>query len=160
MGKETAPIRVIPTEEYFSLVRRQLAENGHAYVRVTGSSMRPLLRDRESIVIVEDVKRVPPQKGDVVLYRAGGGYVLHRVMRADAGDFLIRGDNTLTYERVPKADVIATMTGYYRGPHSRMIARGGFCDRFYRAALRLIRLVRRVRARIRRAAGSLFGRGR
>ena len=141
---------------YEALLRR----DGKVITHVVGDSMRPLLRDRESIVIVEDIKRVPPQKGDVVLYRAGGGYVLHRVMRADAGDFLIRGDNTLTYERVPKADVIATMTGYYRGPHSRMIARGGFCDRFYRAALRLIRLARRVRARIRRAARSLFGRGR
>ena len=141
---------------YEALLRR----DGKVITHVVGDSMRPLLRDRESIVIVEDVKRVPPQKGDVVLYRAGGGYVLHRVMRADAGDFLIRGDNTLTYERVPKADVIATMTGYYRGPHSRMIARGGCCDRFYRAALRLIRLARRVRARIRRAARSLFGRRR
>lgn len=141
---------------YEALLRR----DGKVITHVVGDSMRPLLRDRESIVIVEDVKRVPPQKGDVVLYRAGGGYVLHRVMRADAAGYLIRGDNTLTYERVPKADVIATMTGYYRGPHSRMIARGGFCDWFYRAALRLIRLARRVRACIRRAAGSLFGRGR
>ena len=105
MGKETAPVRVIPTEEYFSLIRRQLAENGHAYVRVTGSSMRPLLRHLRDGVII-----VPPDKvrrGDVVLFdRLNGRYALHRVIRVRKNGFTMAGDsqwhveNGLPYEQI------------------------------------------------------------
>ena len=28
MEKQTAPVRIVPTEEYFSMVRRQLEEDG------------------------------------------------------------------------------------------------------------------------------------
>ena len=57
-----------------------LARDGRVTTHVTGSSMLPLLRDRQSIVTVESVSRVPPRRGDVVLYKAGGRYILHRVM--------------------------------------------------------------------------------
>ena len=73
-----------------------LEKDGRVITHVVGGSMLPLLHDRESIVIVEDVNRVPPRRGDVVLYRMSGRYILHRVLRIEREEYVIRGDNTWT----------------------------------------------------------------
>ncbi len=92
-GKGTEKtIRTIPTEEYFARVRQQLSENGQAFVRVTGSSMQPLLFHlRDGVAIV------PPGEihiGDIVLYdRQNGRYALHRVIRKGKEGFTMAGDN-------------------------------------------------------------------
>ena len=90
-------VRAIPTETYFSLVREKLATEGQAYVRVTGTSMRPLLEHlRDGVVIV------PPKKirwGDIVMFdRKNGRYALHRVIRRGKNGFTMAGDNQWHYE--------------------------------------------------------------
>lgn len=115
MGKETAPVRVIPTEEYFFLVRRQLAENGQAYVRVTGSSMMPLLRHLRDGVII-----VPPEKvrrGDIVLFdRLNGRYALHRVIRVKKDGFTMAGDNQWHVENgLPYGQIVGVAAWIDRG---------------------------------------------
>ena len=77
-----------------------LARDGQVTTHVVGTSMLPLLHNRQSIVTVESVDRVPPRRGDVVLYKVNGTYILHRVMRIQGGDYLIRGDNTWVMEHV------------------------------------------------------------
>ena len=128
-----------------------LKKDGRIITHVVGNSMRPLLFDRESIVVVEDAERMPPRRGDVVLYKAGGTYILHRVLRIEPEEYLIRGDNTWTLERVPKTALLATMTGFYRHPEGRYISRGNVAYRLYCLALPGIRWARRLGARLRRA---------
>ncbi len=129
-----------------------LERDGRVITHVAGNSMLPLLLDRQSIVLVEDVRRVPPRRGDVVLYRTGGGtYILHRVLRAGPEEYLIRGDNTRMPEHVPKTTVLATMTGFYRRPDSRFISRTDAACRLYRLALPGIRWFRRGRNVLKRA---------
>lgn len=49
-------MQIIPTEQYFDMVRRELAEKGEAFVRVTGISMQPLLRHlKDGVVIVQAI---------------------------------------------------------------------------------------------------------
>ena len=90
-------MRRIPTETYFSLVRQQLAENGRAYVRVTGESMRPILRHLRDGVVIVPPDRI--RRGDIVLFdRMNGRYALHRVIRVGKAGFVMAGDNQWHFE--------------------------------------------------------------
>ena len=127
-----------------------LEKDGRVMTHVVGSSMLPLLRDRQSIVIVEDVKNVPPEKGDVVLYKTGGTYILHRIRKVKETGYEIRGDNTWTIEHIRKTALLATMTGFYRTPDGRLITKDNISYRIYRALLPAIRWTRRIGGKIRR----------
>ena len=131
---------------YEALLRQERRVMTHT----VGCSMRPLLSDRESIVIVEAADRVPPRRGDVVLYKTGETYILHRVLRIKPEEYLTRGDNTWVIEHVPKDAVLATMTGFYRYPESRLVSRNNIAYRLYVLALPEIRLVRRGGSKVKR----------
>ena len=121
-----------------------LERDGRVITHVVGTSMLPLLRNRESIVIVESADRVPPKRGDVVLYKVGGKYILHRIMRVEPEEYLIRGDNTWIMEHVPKTALLATMTGFYRHPDDKLITRDNASYRLYQFSLPGIRWGRRI----------------
>ena len=127
-----------------------LKRDGKVITHVVGNSMRPLLYDRESIVVVEDAERVLPRRGDVVLYKIGGTYILHRVLRVKQEEYLTRGDNTWTLEYVPKTALLATMTGFCRHPEDRLVPREDAVYRLYRLALPGIRRARLCGGKIRR----------
>lgn len=119
-----------------------LKRDGKVITHVVGNSMLPLLRNRESIVIVEAIDHIPPRRGDVVLYKMGDKYIIHRILREEVNDYLIRGDNTWVLEHVPKRALLATMTGFYRRPKGRLVLRGDLKYRLYCLSLPAIRLAR------------------
>lgn len=133
-----------------------LEKDGKVMTHVVGSSMLPLLHDRESIVIVEAAEKMPPKKGDVVLYKTGGTYILHRVMAIREKEYLIRGDNTWTMEHVPKEALLATMTGFYRKAEGKLVARESLGYRVYRMLLPGIRWGRRIGSKMKRLLKKLF----
>ena len=80
-----------------------------------GVSMLPLLRQGKDLFTVRRKGPERCQKGDVVLYRRGNQYVLHRVVEARPSDYVILGDNCIGKEYgVTDADIIGVMTGYVR----------------------------------------------
>ena len=121
-----------------------LRQDGKIITHVVGYSMFPLLCNRESIVIVESVNRVPPRRGDVVLYKSGTNYLLHRILQIKPDEYLIRGDNTWVIEHIPKDALLATMTGFYRHAKGRLISRNNFFYFLYRLMLPCVRLLRRI----------------
>ena len=125
-----------------------LREEGKVITHAVGSSMKPLLNDRESIIILEPVDCVPPRRGDVVLYRMNGLYILHRVLQVRPDEYLIRGDNTWVKEHVPKEALLATLTGFYRHPQGRLVTRGDIAYGLYRFALPCIRIIRRIGGKV------------
>ena len=135
-----------------------LRKDGKVITHVVGSSMKPLLHDRQSIVIVEDVRNVPPRKGDVVLYKVNGTYILHRIMQIAEKEYLIRGDNTWMTEHVPKTALLATMTGFYRKPDGRLITRENLFCQLYLFALPAIRFIRRAGGKAKRVLRALIRR--
>lgn len=134
-----------------------LERDGKVITHVVGYSMLPLLHNRESIVIVEKVDRVPPKKGDVVLYKTSGTYILHRVMQIRQDEYLIRGDNTWVMEHVPRTALLATMTGFYRKAEGKLITRDNPGYRMYRIALPGIRWGRRIGNKVKRTALEILG---
>lgn len=73
------------------LLLRPLALGGPAsYVLVSGSSMEPSLHTGDLVIAV---RQADYGLGDVVVFRADGGLVVHRIIGGDADGFSVRGDN-------------------------------------------------------------------
>ena len=109
-GRNDLTIQVIPTKEYFNIIKKELKENGQAFVRVTGRSMEPLLKHMR-----DRVKIIPPEKirwGDIVLFeRNNGRYALHRVISKGSKGFSMAGDNQWYFEtNLPYNQVIGVVT--------------------------------------------------
>lgn len=133
-------LRVLPTEEYFSIVKQQLAETGAAHVRVTGMSMYPLLHHLRDSVILIPPERLRP--GDIVLFdRKTGRYALHRVISLRTGSFTMAGDNQWHFERgLPRDQIVGAVSAVVRD--GREIPVQKFSMKIYAQAARLFCLPR------------------
>ncbi len=97
-----------------STIEQELAKSGRILQTTVGESMEPMLHNRQSIVVIERFDGLL-KRNDIPLYkRKNGNYVLHRILRVRAHDYIIRGDNCLRKEIVPHEWVIGVMTGFYR----------------------------------------------
>ena len=97
------------------LIRERLAEGKKVTFGPKGTSMLPMLRqgiDRVELVAVKGKLK----KYDLPLYvRDNGQYVLHRIVKA-RDTYTCIGDNQYVYEKGVRQDqLIAVMSGYYRG---------------------------------------------
>ena len=93
-----------------------LAEHGSLVYTFMGRSMLPLLRQGRDLITVERKGPARCGVGDVVLYRRGEQYVLHRVVAVRDRDYVILGDNCVNREfGIRDADILGVMTGFVRG---------------------------------------------
>ena len=90
----------LPMEQLTQLLAVQM-EKGEAPLRVTGSSMHPVLRDQKDTVYLQKPQK-PLKTGDVILYRRdNGAYVLHRIVKCRGeGRYICSGDNQYDPEEV------------------------------------------------------------
>ena len=93
-----------------------LAKDGRIVYTTRGASMRPMLTQSKSVVVIERPKG-PLKKYDVALYtRRDGTSVLHRVVAVREHDYGMRGDNCdYTEFGITDGDVIGVLTGFWRG---------------------------------------------
>ena len=93
-----------------------LAENDSLTYTIVGVSMLPLLRQGKDLFTV---RRKGPERckvGDVVLFRRGDQFVLHRVVQVREKDYVILGDNCVAREYgITDDDILGVMTGFVRG---------------------------------------------
>lgn len=107
-------------------IEEELEKHGVYASTTKGVSMEPLFRTHRDMVIIEKPQG-ELRRYDVALYRSGGRYVLHRVIRVRDGYYLIRGDNTYRDERIPKDAILGVLTGF-----NRKGKRGTVKDRSFR----------------------------
>lgn len=125
--------RQMPMEALWPLLQEQLAR-GSAVLRVTGSSMRPLLRGGRDAVRLERLTR-PAWRGEIVLYRrSDGSFVLHRVIRTFAEGCICCGDAQWECELVPHERMLARATELCLAGRWRSAERT-FAERCWTAAL-------------------------
>lgn len=132
-----------------------LARDGKLVYKIRGVSMEPMLRQNRDLVAIE-VPRARLKPGDIALYKQGEIYILHRVIRADKNDYLIRGDNNYFDEIVPEQAVLGVMTNFTRKGKAYRIT-----DRSYQLYVRLWTALYPVRLflfRSRKAAVSVLRR--
>ena len=105
LTKVTVPLDVLlPCAQEF------LMEGTPVLLPVKGNSMLPFRRGDRDLVLVS---RKPEVKvGDVVLARTlAGSYVIHRVIGAEPGLFILKGDGNLRgTEKCALSDVMGTVT--------------------------------------------------
>lgn len=99
--------------EYSSYARELRA--GHTIIAQTvGDSMKPLLHQGLTQVVLVPVSG-PLKRGDLPLYqRPSGKYVLHRVVDVRQGVYYTRGDNRFGEEQVEPGWVLGVMSAVIR----------------------------------------------
>ncbi len=95
-------------------IEQAIAKEGKFVSTTSGISMKPLFADRRDTIIVLP-KNGRLKKYDVPLYRRGGEYVLHRIVRVLPDSYVICGDNCENYEYgIRDEDIIGVLSAFYR----------------------------------------------
>ena len=104
-----------------------LEQNGSMTYTNAGRSMLPLLRQGRDLFTLKKKGPGRCRVGDVVLYRAGEKYVLHRVVEVRENDYVILGDNCVCRETgISDEDIIGVMTGYVRKGKEHSVTDAGY----------------------------------
>ena len=122
------------------LIAEAVEEGGSAEITVTGNSMYPMLKHRNSKVRL--IKADTLKKGDIPLYqRDNGAYVLHRIVGIDGDTYIMCGDNQWHVESGIRRDqIVAVVTDYCRKDKWKSCA-----DKPYRLYARLWVGIRPIR---------------
>lgn len=105
---------VVHNDEFFSQVLARLDEGLTATIPVKGYSMLPFIRGGKDLVVLEKAAG-EIKKDDIVLFRLGGRYIMHRVLKADGGKFDIQGDGVyLGHEYPVREQILAKATAIIR----------------------------------------------
>ncbi|MDO4979519.1 MAG: S24/S26 family peptidase [Prevotellaceae bacterium] len=92
----------------------KMINEGHTVtLPLKGFSMRPFLEDGRDKALL--TKPVNPKVGDPVLAETYPlHFVLHRIIKIDGDDVVLRGDGNLGNEYCKMSDVKAAVIGFYR----------------------------------------------
>ena len=76
-----------------------------------GFSMMPLLRQKRDIIEIRKKESGRCKKYDVVLFKRGPKYVLHRILKVLPEGYIIAGDNCYILEKdIKDKDILGVMT--------------------------------------------------
>lgn len=92
----------------------KLLDEGHTVtLRLRGFSMRPFLEDGRDKALL--IKADNPKVGDPVLAEVDPKhFVLHRIIKIDGDQVILRGDGNLADEQCSIQDVKGAVIGFYR----------------------------------------------
>ena len=111
---------VLPNEVFLEEVATLLDEGRDVTLSPKGSSMLPFIREGRDSVVLR--KEPSVKKGDIVLVRLPGRYVLHRIIREEGQRLTLMGDGNLRgTESCTRADVLGTVKTILRDgkkPHT------------------------------------------
>ena len=137
-------------EELMPVIEEHLRIGQSVRIYPRGVSMRPLIREGKDSVTISAVQGTL-SKNDIVLFRFGEHYVLHRFVGVGKNGYVFCGDHRYTYERgVAEESIVAVVTAISR--NGKDVRMGSFGYRVYvwliftRRRLRqlVLRIVRRM----------------
>ena len=98
-----------------SSFEEELDKKGILVYTNKGNSMYPLIRQGKDVLIIKKVNS-KLKKMDIHLYkRESGQYVLHRIIKVNENDYVIRGDNTYYNETGIRDDqILGVLSGVIR----------------------------------------------
>lgn len=118
-----------PTASYYTF-EQLLDEKGYIVYTNIGYSMMPLLRQKKDVI---EIKRKEPgrcKKYDVVLYKRGERYILHRILKVLPEGYVIAGDhNTFIEKDITDDRILGVMTRVVRD--GKMITPDDFWYKVY-----------------------------
>ena len=99
--------------ERFDNFEELLLNTGEYVTQVRGVSMFPMLRYRKDPVLIHPASgELKPY--DVAVYAKTDRYVVHRVLEVRDSLYVIRGDNCISKEYVPKGAIRGVVVGFWR----------------------------------------------
>jgi len=140
----------------FANFEQALSECGEYVTTVRGVSMYPMLRYRRDPILIHPLTGELKPYDIAVYYSNTGRYVVHRVLKTLPDHYIIRGDNCVCVEYVPKKDVRGVVAGFWR--FGRFIP---VTDRLYLIYARLwvtINPLVRLHHRVKGYAGAIYRR--
>lgn len=103
----------LPLAELGALIDERVSTGQAVSLTVAGDSMNPMLISGRDSVTLTAVKKL--KKGQVVFYKSGDAYLLHRIIRIKGDAVSCMGDNGAVLEPpVTRGDVIAVVTEFIR----------------------------------------------
>ncbi|WP_107318098.1 hypothetical protein [Kandleria vitulina] len=81
-----------------STFEEELQKHGHIAFTNVGVSMMPLIRQNKDIMLIKKKGKERCKKYDVVLYKIGNRYILHRIIKVRKNDYVIIGDHCVHKE--------------------------------------------------------------
>ena len=95
-----------------------LRNSGFLLYTISGTSMLPFLRQKIDIVEIHPIDN-HAKKYDVVLFKRGGKYILHRVLKVRLNDYVVCGDNNIRREYgITDGMILGVMTRVIRNGKS------------------------------------------
>jgi len=102
-----------PSVKYYSF-EELLEEQGYFLYTNIGVSMMPLLRQSKDVIEIRK-KSGRCKKYDVVLYKRGDQYILHRILQVTLTGYIIAGDhNTYKETDIRDEDILGVMVRVIR----------------------------------------------
>ena len=91
-----------------SLIKQRLARNNIVEIRVSGTSMNPVLRDGDTINLYAKDEYCT---GDIIVfsYNNFAGFLVHRVLLIQDEYYYCKGDNAFRLEKIQKSDIIGAV---------------------------------------------------
>lgn len=110
--------------------------------------MEPMLHEMRDLVTLARKTGERCRLHDVVLYKRGEKYILHRIVQVREHDYVILGDNCFTKEYgITDADILAVMVAFIRKGRNYTVD-----DPRYRRYVRTMVALTPLMIRLRRAA--------
>ncbi len=140
----------------------ELERHGGFIFTNVGDSMLPLIRQGRDVLEITAKPAGRLKKYDVALYKVGGRYILHRVLKVREKDYVIAGDNNSYLEYVTDEQIIGLLSGLTRdGRRVELSGRRYRLYLFFRCDLYPVRFAaRRLRAvagRVKRGIKEVLG---
>lgn len=149
---QASQTRAIPMEQWCALAREGCAPQ--VTICLEGNSMRPLIRRAKDPVTIVALNR-PLIKGDVVLFRLGGKYIVHRVWKLKDGMVCTFGDNCWNPDPwIPLEQVLGLVVKYSRGGRMHRLDTGA--ARGWGRLWMSLHPIRRYYKRLRALAGRCY----
>ena len=99
-----------PSVQTTSFEEMLYKQGGFVYTNM-GYSMLPLLRQKRDIIEIRKKEPGRCKRFDVVLYKRGPKYILHRILKVLPDGYLIAGDHLRVLERdIKDEDILGVMT--------------------------------------------------
>jgi len=109
----------IPDEAYYNCIDDILAEGKDVEVRINGASMRPYWRGGEKL-IASPFKPDELQCGEIVIFRFGEKYIVHRIVQRSGNNLTTRGDGVLKKRENITVDDVKGIVRAYIKPNGKI----------------------------------------
>ena len=110
----------IPDEAYYNCIDDILAEGKDVEVRINGTSMRPYWRGGGEKLIASPFKPEELQCGEIVIFRFGEKYLVHRIVQRSGDNLTTRGDGVVKKRENITVDDVKGIVRAYIKPNGKV----------------------------------------